>query len=114
MTVPPTLQYGSISEPISPELEREGILHTPYGYHRVNRQDFSRFQKPFVKGFIAFSAANLLIGGSIVGLGAYSGSEGATWGSMPFFANSVLGLFSLFMVRSFQGITREAHDSLCL
>lgn len=111
MAVPPTL-YGSIPNLL--EGEREGVLHTPDGSHRINQQDFSRFQKSFVKGLIAFAAANLAIGGFIVGFGAYSESEGATWSSMPFFANSVLGLFGLFMVRHFQGVAREAHDSLSL
>ncbi|PWU15024.1 MAG: hypothetical protein C5B45_03365 [Chlamydiae bacterium] len=101
MTVAPT-SYGSIPMPI----EQEGVLYTPYGTHRVNQQDFSRLQKTLIKGLIAFAAANLAIGGSIVGFGAYSENEGATWGSMPFFANSVLGLFGLFMARHFQEVTR--------
>ena len=114
MTVIPPTSYGSISEPISPELEREGLLYAPNGVHRINQQGFSQLQKPLVKGLIAFAAANLAIGGSIVGFGAYSKNEGATWGSTPFFANSLLGLFGLFMVRHFQRVAREAHDSLSL
>ena len=110
--VPSPTSYGSISGTISPELEREGLLHTPNELHRVHQQGFSQLQKPLVKGLIAFTATNLAIGGSIVGFGAYSKSEGATWGSMPFFANSMLGLFGRFMVRHFQGMAREVHDSL--
>lgn len=110
--IPSPTSYGSISGPISPELEREGLLHTPNDLYRINQQGFSQLQKPLVKGLIVFAAANLAIGGSIVGFGAYSKSEGATWGSMPFFANSLLGLFGLFMVRHFQGMARETHDPL--
>ncbi|MDQ5956638.1 MAG: hypothetical protein ACH349_05325 [Candidatus Rhabdochlamydia sp.] len=112
MTVSPT-SYGSILVPVSLEGELEGILRTSDGQpHRVNQQDFSQFQKPLVKGLIAFAAANLIIGGSIVGFGAYSKSEGATWGSMPFFANSVIGVFGLFIVKHLQGTAREIHSSL--
>ncbi len=113
MSVPPTSQYGSISVPVHLEGE-QGTLYTSDGPRRVNQQDSSQLQKTLVKSLIAFAATNLAIGGSIVGFGAYSENEGATWGSMPFFANSVLGIFGLFMVRHFQNRAREAHDSLSL
>ena len=112
MSVPPTSKYGSIHAPVSLE---EGTLHTSDGPRRVNQQNPSQLQKSLVKGLIAFGAVNLAIGGSIVGFGAYYENEGATWGSMPFLANAVLGIFGLFLVRNyFQDGAREVHDSLSL
>lgn len=102
MTVPSTSSYNLIVEPISPELGQEGVLHTSSGSHRVNQQNFSRFQQPLVKGLIAFTLTNLAIGGTIIGFGTHSQSEGATWGSMPFVANSLLGIFGLIVLKSFQ------------
>ena len=113
MTVPTALGYGSISVPVS--LEGEGILHTSDGSHRVNQQDVSRLHKQLVKGLFAFAAANLAIGGSMVGFGASSENQGLILSSTPFFASSVLGIFGLIMVNNhFRDRTREAHDSLSL
>lgn len=115
MTVPSTLEYGSISVPIFPESGQQGILHTSDRTRQVNQHDFSRFQKPLVKGLIAFSAVNLAIGGSVIGFFAsYSKSQEAIFGSTPFIANSLIGIFGLVLIKSFQGIARENRDSLSL
>lgn len=94
------------------ERPREGILNTSNGSRPVNRQDFSRFQKPLLKALLGFSAANLAIAGSIVGCTAYYAENEAMGWSMPFFANSILGLFGIIAAKGFQQITLEEPSSL--
>ncbi|MGL5626237.1 MAG: hypothetical protein ACRDDW_01800 [Candidatus Rhabdochlamydia sp.] len=88
------------------ERPQEGILNTSSGSRFINRQNYSRFQKPILKMLLGFSAANLAIAGSIVGYASYAESEATGW-SMPFFANCVLGLFGIIAVKNFQSIASE-------
>ena len=113
----PQLPYGSISGSVYvpvPLEEPEGALRTPNGPHRVNQQDVSRLHKQLIKGFFAFAATNLAIGGSMVGIGASSENQGLTLSSTPFFANTVLGIFGLCMVKNYFQNRARSHDSLSL
>ncbi|MGL5264593.1 MAG: hypothetical protein ACRDAI_08530 [Candidatus Rhabdochlamydia sp.] len=93
------------------EILQEGILNTSNGSRLVNRQNYSRFQKPILKALLGFSAANLAIAGSIVGYASYAESEATGW-SMPFFANCVLGLFGIIAAKNFQSIASEEPRAL--
>jgi len=56
--------------------------------------------------------SNLAIAGSIVGCTAYYAENEAMGWSMPFFANSILGLFGIIAAKGFQQITLEESRSL--
>lgn len=107
-----TSGLGAQSYTISIEEQPQaGVLNTSNGNRLISLQDFSRFQKPLLKALLGFSAANLAIAGSMVGYAVYAENEATGW-SMPFFANSVLGLFCIIVAKNFQHMPSEESRPL--